>query len=148
MVDGLQVLQVVVEEGQLWALAKWARAPMITREAITRRMSAGGQRLENFCSRIAWVCACVFQGRTYHGKVYQDIDVGSGVTSALAPEHLLCCAAACVAARVTTTTQRYPHNGGDDAVFELFFSVFVDISHRSTLRPSPFFFAVIFLLVK
>ena len=49
VVDGLQVLQVIKEEeGQLWALAKCANAPMITREAITKRMSTGCQRLENF----------------------------------------------------------------------------------------------------
>ena len=31
-----------------WALAKWARAPMIAREAMVKRIFSGCQRLENF----------------------------------------------------------------------------------------------------
>ncbi len=77
----------------------------------------------------------------HHRKVYQDIDIGSGVTSALAPEHHISVALRQPVLRVTTTqsdTQRYTcgregHTQPSEvAVFELFFSVFVDISHQST----------------
>ena len=42
-----------------WALAKWARAPMIAREAIVKRMSSGCQRLENF--RFQAICSEDFE---------------------------------------------------------------------------------------